>query len=155
MRKKKEELKNAEAQIEKLTAGIELLKEKLGGAEARKEVMGYVKEFAPFLLPTLFPKKSAALSGNQQTETKPENEAGFKAKNTEEKENEYDFSEDEKSLIAFGKSLRENFSKEEFTLLLAIIDAFVKDKTAVKPVHDLLLNINANQQKTEKQNEKV
>lgn len=109
-----------------------------------------IRDFGPALFGVKVPPSNAPLSGNTQEEKKPEEKAEFKMKNTEEEKKS--FSEDEKNLIEFGKSLRANFSKEEFEMVMSILDEFVKDKTNIKPVQELL-NINTNQQK--KQNEKI
>ena len=49
--------------------------------------------------------------------------------------------EADKAFMEFGKKLRETFNRDEFDMVLLVIDEFMKDKTNIKPVTELL-NIN-------------
>ncbi len=144
----KEKLKEAEDYTETLQGIIDETKKKLSEAKGIGEITAIIKDIA---LPHLLGKKPTekeTLSGSE--EKKPEVEASFKMKTSEENT----LSEDEKNLIEFGKSLRANFTQQEFEMVLSIIDEFVKDKTNIKPVRELL-NINTNPQKTQKENGKI
>jgi hypothetical protein len=147
----KEELKDAKEYSDKLAAYIESLKEKIGNADGRKEIMGMIRDYGPALLGVKVPPSSnAPLSGNPVEDKNPEEQAEFKMKNSEENS----FSEDEKNLLEFGKSLRANFTKEEFEMVMTILDELVKDKANVKSVQSFL-NINTNPQKTQNEKGKV
>lgn len=143
----KEKLNQSEQYAEKLASHIETLKEKLENAKNTKEILNIVTEYGAELLGRK--KPNATLSG-AQTEKKPEEEASFKMKSSE---GENSFSEQEKHFIAFGESLKQNFSKEEFEKILSVIDAFAKDKSNIDPVMSLL-SIN-NNTKTKTENGKV
>lgn len=136
----KRKLRESEEYAEKLTSRIETLKEKLENAKTMKEIVTAISEYGPVIFGGN-PKPSATLSG-AQAEKKPEEQASFKMKT----EGEPSLSEQEKYFIEFGKSLRENFSQEEFTKILSIIDVFAKDKSNIDPVVSLL-NINQQNKK--------
>ena len=148
-------LEEAEQYAETLQAIIDDTKKKLQQADGMGEITSIIKTLAiPYLVGKNPPEKGN-LSGSEENPPagkagKPESEASFKMKPTEEGNF---LSEEEKNQIAFGKSLQTNFTKEELEMLFSIIAEFVKDKTNIKPVQELL-NINPNPQKT-KQNEKV
>lgn len=140
-------LEESESYAEKLESRIETLKENLENAKNAKEILSIVAEYGAEFLGKK--KPNSALAG-AQTEKKPEEQASFKMKSSE---GENSVSEQEKYFIEFGKSLRENFSREEFEKILSVIDAFAKDKSNIEPVVSLL-NINTNKQ-TQNENGKV
>ena len=142
-------LAEAEEYAETLQKIIDETKKKLQEADGMGEITSIIKTLAIPYFVGKNPAEKGNLSGSE--EKKPEAEASFKMKSSEEGDL---LSEDEKNLIAFGKSLQTNFTKEELEMLFSIIDEFVKDKTSIKPVQELL-NINPNPQKTKTPNEKV
>lgn len=139
----KNQIKESEEWNEKLEGIIDETKKKLEEAESKSDFAGIIKDLA---LPHIFPRKAEEkpLGGSE----KPKEEATF-TMNTEEKS----LSEDDKFFLDFGKNCKTAFSKEEFEMVLDIISEFVKDKTNIKPVTELL-NIKPTTQK-EKQNGKV
>lgn len=142
---KKGELNEAEEYIEKLKTIIAETEKKLQEAKSNGDFTAVLRELAPQFL-SLKKNPSGNLSGSNQGEKKPEEEASF-SKTSEEKPS---LTQQEKNFIEFGKSLHSSFSQGEFSKLLSIIDAFAKDKTAIDPVMSLL-NIENKQQKTKTQ----
>jgi len=138
----KEKLAEAEEYAEKLQTVIDETKTKLQQVSGMGEITSIIKDLAIPYLTGKKPDEKQTLSGSE----KPQGEASFKMKSSEESN---DSSEAERHLLEFGRSLRENFTQEEFEMILSIIDEFVKDKTNIKPVQELL-NIGTNQQKDQK-----
>ncbi|MBI4929293.1 MAG: hypothetical protein HY841_00905 [Bacteroidetes bacterium] len=150
LKEAKEKLTEAKEYSDKLTGYIETLKEKLEKAQTVKEIVTAVAEFGPAIF-GIKTNPDKTLSGNSQTEKKPEEEASFKMKSSE---SENSLSQQEKHFIEFGESLKKNFSKEEFEKILSVIDAFAKDKANINSVESFL-NLNTNQQKNKNENGKV
>jgi len=138
-------LKESEEWNEKLEGIIDETKKKLEDAKGMSDFTSIIKDLA---LPQILPKKTEekTLSGNET----PKEEASFKMKSSEENA----LSEDDKFFLDFGSKMKSAFSKEEFDVVFDIISEFVKDKTNIKPVTELL-NINTNPQKTQKENGKI
>lgn len=139
----KEKLGEAEEYIGNLQEVIDESKKKLQEAQGMGEIASVIKDLA---LPHLLGKKpeEKTLSGNE----KPKEEASFKMKSSEEEA----LPEADKAFMEFGRKLRETFNREELDMVLSVIDEFVKDKTNIKPVTELL---SINPQKTKQQNGKV
>jgi hypothetical protein len=133
----KEKLKESEEWNEKLEVIIEETKKKLEEAKGMSDFTNIIKDLALSKFLGKKPEEKQSLAGNE----KPQEEASFKMKSSQENS----ISETDKNFLAFGKSLQENFSKEEFDMVLSIIDEFMKDKTNIKPVQELL-NIKPNEQ---------
>jgi hypothetical protein len=133
----KEKLKESEEWNEKLEVIIEETKKKLEEAKGLSDLTSIVKDLAVSKLLGKKPEEKQSLSGSE----KPQEEASFKMKSSEETP----LTEQEKNFLQFRKSLEANFSEEEFGMVLDIIDEFIKDKTNIKPVTELL---NINPQKT-------
>lgn len=139
----KTKLKEAEDWNEKLEGIIDETKKKLEEAKSQSDFAGILKDLALSQL-IKKPEEKQALSGSD----KPKEEASFKMKSSEENA----LSEDDKFFLEFGRDMKATFSKDEFDMVFSIISEFVKDKTNIKPVMELL---NINQHKTEQQNGKV
>ena len=136
----KEKLNQAEQYSEKLANHIENLKEKLENAKNIKEVLLAVKEYGPLLFGGKQPNPT--LSGNTQTEKKPEKQASFKMKSSE---GENSLSEQDKHFIKIGKMVEGRFTQEELMKVYNIIDVFASDKANINSVESFL-NLNTNQQ---------
>ncbi|MCC7302786.1 MAG: hypothetical protein IT233_09100 [Bacteroidia bacterium] len=128
----KDKLREAEEYIGQLQDVIDETKKKLTDANGMGEIASVIKDLA---LPHLLGKKpeEKTLSGNE----KPKEEASFKMKSSEEEA----LPEADKAFMEFGRKLRETFNRDEFDMVLLVIDEFMKDKTNIKPVTELL-NIN-------------
>ena len=135
----KEKLKEAEDWNEKLEVIIAETKKKLEEAKGLSDLTSIVKDLALSKLLGKKPEEKQALSGNEEQKE----EASFKMKSSEENS----LSEDDKFFLDFSNKMKAAFSKEEFDMVFDIIYEFVKDKTNIKPVTELL---NINPQKTKK-----
>ncbi|MBI3502302.1 MAG: hypothetical protein HY063_10960 [Bacteroidetes bacterium] len=140
----KGKLSEAEDYIEKLKGIISETEKKLQEAKSLGDFTSVLKDLAPQILSIKKEEKGNLSGAKTETEKKPEAEASFKAKSSGEGNSA---EENDKTLIEFAKSFRENFNKEELEMILSVIDEFVKDKSNIKPVAELL-NINIKQQNT-------
>ena len=123
-------LQEAEEWNEQLQGIIDETKKKLEEAKGISEITGILKDLA---LPHLLGKKAEekqSLSGSE----KPQEEASFKMKTEENSQ----LSEDDKFFLDFGNKMKSSFNKEEFDMVFDIIGEFLKDKTNIKPVTELL-----------------
>lgn len=134
----KEKLSEAEEYIGKLQDIIEDTKTKLTEAKGMGEIASAIKDLA---LPHLLGKKAEdkSLSGND----KPQEEASFKMKSSEDAAQ----SEEDKFFLDLGRNMKASFNEEEFNLVLSVIREFVRDKSNIVPVTQLL-NINPPKKQT-------
>ncbi|MCC7303078.1 MAG: hypothetical protein IT233_10595 [Bacteroidia bacterium] len=132
----KEKLGEAEEYIGKLQDIIEDTKTKLTEAKGMGEIASAIKDLA---LPLLGKKtEDKSLSGND----KPQEEASFRMKSDENAQ-----SEEDKFFLDLGKNMKASFNEQEFNLVLSVIREFVRDKSNIVPVTQLL-NINPPKKQT-------
>lgn len=127
-------LKESEEYSEKLEGTIDEMIKKLEEAKSQSDFAGILKDIA---LPHLLGKKSEDKQALSGSEKQSQEEASFKMKSSEDPS----LTDEDKFFVELGKNMRQSFTEDEFDMALSVIREFVRDKSNIKPVTELL-NIN-------------
>lgn len=130
----KTKLKEAEDWSEKLEDTIGEITKKLEEAKNQNDFAAILKDLA---LNHLIGKKTEDKQTLSGSEKQPQEEASFKMKSSEGES----LSDEDKFFVELGKNMRTSFTEDEFDMALSVIREFVRDKSSIKPVTELL-NIN-------------